>query len=161
MKSIIKYPMLFLFGGSIYYLLEIIFRGYSFPAMVACGGLCFIICGAINEKNRCMPLVLQQLVAAAGITAIEFLFGLVLNVLLGLHMWDYSNMPGNILGQICPQFTVLWFFLSALGIFLDDYIRWAFSEKRNHITTYSGRRKREEKENDKVTDYLKALVGNL
>ena len=109
MKSIIKYPMLFLFGGSIYYLLEIIFRGYSFPAMVACGGLCFIICGAINEKNRCMPLVLQQLVAAAGITAIEFLFGLVLNVLLGLHMWDYSNMPGNILGQICPQFTVLWF----------------------------------------------------
>lgn len=36
-----------------------------------------------------------------------------------------------------------------------------FSEKRNHITTYSRRRKREEKENDKVTDYLKALVGNL
>ena len=112
MKSIIKYPMLFLFGGSIYYLLEIIFRGYSFTAMIICGGLCFTICGAINEKNRCMPLVLQQLVAAAGITAIEFLFGLVLNVWLGLRMWDYSNMPGNILGQICPQFTALWFFLS-------------------------------------------------
>lgn len=118
MKSIIKYPMLFLFGGSIYYLLEIIFRGYSFTAMIICGGLCFTICGAINEKNRCMPLVLQQLVAAAGITAIEFLFGLVLNVWLGLRMWDYSNMPGNILGQICPQFTALWFFLSALGIIL-------------------------------------------
>lgn len=161
MKSIIKYPMLFLFGGSIYYLLEIIFRGYSFTAMIICGGLCFTICGAINEKNRCMPLVLQQLVAAAGITAIEFLFGLVLNVWLGLRMWDYSNMPGNILGQICPQFTALWFFLSALGIILDDYIRWVFSEKRSHITTYSGRRKREEKENDKATDYLKALVGNL
>ena len=99
--------MLFLFGGSIYYLLEIIFRGYSFTAMIICGGLCFTICGAINEKNRCMPLVLQQLVAAAGITAIEFLFGLVLNVWLGLRMWDYSNMPGNILGQICPQFTAL------------------------------------------------------
>ena len=67
MKSIIKYPMLFLFGGSIYYLLEIIFRGYSFPAMVVCGGLCFVICGAINEKNRCMPLVLQQLIASAGL----------------------------------------------------------------------------------------------
>lgn len=35
-------------------------------------------------------------------------------------------MPGNILGQICPQFTALWFFLSALGIILDDYIRWVF-----------------------------------
>ena len=126
MKSIIKYPMLFLFGGSIYYLLEIIFRGYSFPAMVVCGGLCFIICGAINEKNRCMPL-----------------FGLVLNVLLGLHMWDYSNMPGNFLGQICPQFTVLWFFLSAIGIFLDDYIRWVFfGEAKPHYHLF---RKKEER----------------
>lgn len=143
MKNIIKYPMLFLFGGSIYYLLEIIFRGYSFPAMVVCGGLCFIICGTINEKNRCMPLVLQQLIAAAGITAIEFLFGLILNVWLGLHMWDYSNMPGNILGQICPQFTALWFFLSALGIFLDDYIRWVFfREEKPHYHLF---RKKEER----------------
>ena len=155
MKSIIKYPMLFLFGGSIYYLLEIIFRGYSFPAMVVCGGLCFVICGAINEKNRCMPLVLQQLIASAGITAIEFLFGLVLNVWLGLHMWDYSNMPGNILGQICPQFTALWFFLSALGIFLDDYIRWVFFGEEKPHYHLSRRRKREEKENDKATDYSK------
>lgn len=133
MKNIIKYPMLFLFGGSIYYLLEIIFRGYSFPAMAVCGGLCFIICGTINEKSRCMPLVLQQLIAASGITVIEFIFGLILNVWLGLNMWDYSNMPGNVLGQICPQFMVLWFFLSAIGIILDDVIRWRlFGEEKPH-----------------------------
>lgn len=133
MKSIIKYPMLFLFGGSIYYLLEIIFRGYSFPAMAVCGGLCFIICGVINERSRCMPLVLQQLIAASGITVIEFIFGLILNVWLGLNMWDYSNMPGNVLGQICPQFMILWFFLSAVGIILDDVIRWRlFGEEKPH-----------------------------
>ena len=130
---IIKYPLLFLLGGSIYYLLEIIFRGYSFPAMMICGGLCFVLCGAINEKNRCMPLILQQLIAACGITAIEFLSGLILNVWLGLHMWDYSNMPGNVLGQICPRFMVLWFFLSAVGIILDDVIRWRlFGEEKPH-----------------------------
>ena len=133
MKNIIKYPMLFLFGGSIYYLLEIIFRGYSFPAMVVCGGLCFIICGVINERSRCMPLVLQQLIAASGITVIEFISGLILNVWLGLNMWDYSNMPGNVLGQICPQFMILWFFLSAVGIILDDVIRWRlFGEEKPH-----------------------------
>ena len=133
MKSIIKYPMLFLFGGSIYYLLEITFRGYSFPAMAVCGGLCFIICGVINERSRCMPLVLQQLIAATGITVIEFIFGLILNVWLRLNMWDYSNMPGNVLGQICPQFMVLWFFLSAVGIILDDVIRWRlFGEEKPH-----------------------------
>lgn len=143
MKAFLKYLTLFLVGGAFYYALEVLFRGYSFLAMAGCGGLCFIICGVINEKSRCMPLVLQQLIAASGITVIEFIFGLILNVWLGLNMWDYSNMPGNILGQICPQFMVLWFFLSALGIFLDDYIRWVFfREEKPHYHLF---RKKEER----------------
>ena len=147
MKVLLKYLTLFLVGGAFYYVLEVLFRGYSFLAMAGCGGLCFIICGVLNEKDRCMPLVLQQLIAAAGITAIEFLFGLILNVWLGLHMWDYSNMPGNILGQICPQFTVLWFFLSALGIFLDDYIRWVFfGEEKPHYHLFRKKEERRERE---------------
>ena len=77
MKKFIKYLTLFLIGGVFYYSLEVIFRGYSFPAMAVCGGLCFIICGVINERSRCMPLVLQQLIAASGITVIEFIFGLM------------------------------------------------------------------------------------
>lgn len=133
MKAFLKYLTLFLAGGAFYYALEVLFRGYSFLAMAGCGGLCFIICGVINEKSRCMPLVLQQLIAASGITVIEFIFGLILNVWLGLNMWDYSNMPGNIFGQICPQFMVLWFFLSAVGIILDDVIRWRFfGEEKPH-----------------------------
>ena len=80
-------------------------------------------------------------------TKVEFLFGLILNVWLGLHMWDYSNMPGNILGQICPQFTVLWFFLSALGIFLDDYIRWVFfGEEKPHYHLFRKKEERRERE---------------
>lgn len=133
MKVFLKYLTLFLVGGAFYYALEVLFRGYSFLAMAGCGGLCFIICGVLNEKDRCMPLVLQMAIAAFGITAIEFVFGLVLNVWLDLGMWDYSNMPGNILGQICPQFMVLWFFLSAVGIILNDVIRWRFfGEEKPH-----------------------------
>lgn len=133
MKAFLKYLTLFLVGAAFYYALEVLFRGYSFLAMAGCGGLCFIICGVLNEKDRCMPLVLQMAIAAFGITAIEFVFGLVLNVWLDLGMWDYSNMPGNILGQICPQFMVLWFFLSAVGIILDDVIRWRFfGEEKPH-----------------------------
>ena len=133
MKAFLKYLTLFLVGGAFYYALEVLFRGYSFLTMAGCGGLCFIICGVLNEKDRCMPLVLQMAIAASGITAIEFIFGLILNVWLGLNMWDYSNMPGTILGQICPQFMVLWFFLSAVGIILDDVIRWwFFGEEKPH-----------------------------
>lgn len=133
MKMFLKYLTLFLTGGTFYYALEVLFRGYSFLAMVGCGGLCFIICGVLNEKDRCMPLVHQMAIATCGITAIEFVFGLILNVWIGLGMWDYSNMPGNILGQICPEFTLLWFFLSAVGILLDDLIRWLlFGEEKPH-----------------------------
>ena len=141
MKKIIKYLTLFLIGGAFYYALAVLFRGYSFPAMAVCGGLCFIICGVLNEKDRCMPLVLQQLIAAFGITMIEFASGLILNVWLKLNMWDYSNMPGNIFGQICPEFTALWFFLSAVGIFLDDLIRWRiFGEEKPHYHLFKKRK---------------------
>lgn len=141
MKAFLKYLTLFLVGGAFYYALEMLFRGYSFLAMAGCGGLCFIICGVLNEKDRCMPLVLQMAIAAFGITAIEFVFGLVLNVWLDLGMWDYSNMPGNILGQICPQFMVLWFFLSAVGIILDDVIRWRFfGEEKPHYHLFRKRK---------------------
>lgn len=133
MKVFLKYLTLFLAGGALYYTLEVLFRGYSFLAMAGCGGLCFVICGVLNEKDRCMPLLLQMTRAACGITAIEFFFGLILNVWLGLNMWNYSNMPGNIIGQICPEFTLLWFLLSAVGIFLDDVIRWRFfGEEKPH-----------------------------
>lgn len=141
MKAFLKYLTLFLVGGAFYYAMEVLFRGYSFLAMVGCGGLCFIICGVLNEKDRCMPLVLQQLIAASGITVIEFIFGLILNVWLGLNMWDYSNMPGNVLGQICPQFMILWFFLSAVGIILDDVVRWRFfGEEKPHYHLFKKRK---------------------
>lgn len=141
MKNALKYLALFLIGGALYYCLEVLFRGYSFWSMVACGGICFIVCGLINERNRCMPLPLQMLIATCGITVIELEAGLILNVGLGLHIWDYSNMPGNFLGQICPQFTVLWFFLSAVGIVLDDVIRWKiFGEEKLHYHLWRWKR---------------------
>lgn len=141
MKNILKYLALFLIGGALYYCLEVLFRGHSFWSMAVCGGVCFIVCGLINEKKRCMPLPLQMLIAACGITVIELVTGLILNMWFGLHIWDYSNMPGNFLGQICPQFTVLWFFLSAIGIVLDDVIRWKiFREEKPHYHLWRWKR---------------------
>ena len=82
-----------------------------------------------------------MLIAACGITVIELTTGLILNVWLGLNVWDYSNMPGNFLGQICPQFTVLWFFLSAVGIILDDVVRWKiFEEEKPHYHLWRWKR---------------------
>lgn len=82
-----------------------------------------------------MPLVGQACICAAAITALEFVTGLVLNVWLGLGVWDYSHLAGNILGQICPQFTLLWLVLSVVGIVILDWMRYAVEGgKKPHYT---------------------------
>ena len=66
-------------------------------------------------------------------TAMELVVGIPLNLMLGLHIWDYSSLPFNLLGQICLPFTVLWFFLALLCIFVDDWLRHIlFHEERPH-----------------------------
>lgn len=134
MDKFTKYWMLFMIGGAIYCLIELLFRGHSYEAMFAVGGICFILIGLINEHTRrCMPLVIQMLIGAMIITAIELVSGIILNRWMGLGMWDYSHLPGNVLGQICPQFTALWFLLSAVGIVFDDMLRWIFfGEEKPH-----------------------------
>ena len=119
-------------GGTIYYMIELIWRGYSSLPMVLVGGLCFLFCGSINEFLGWAMLIWKQMfICAVGITAIEFLSGYILNIVLGLGIWDYSNMPFNIIGQICLPFTVAWYILSLLAIVLDDHLRyWIFGEEK-------------------------------
>lgn len=127
MKSIFKYIALFLVGGFIYYFLEILYRGYSHFSMIVVGGICFIFIGSINNIFKSNPpLLLQMFISSIGITSIEFISGIVINLWLNLNVWDYSNMPFNLLGQVCLNYTAIWFFLSLAAIFLDDFIRWKF-----------------------------------
>jgi uncharacterized membrane protein len=64
------------------------------------------------------------------VTILEFIAGCILNLWLGLNVWDYSDLPFNILGQICPQFTFLWLFISSYGIILDDFSRYGMGEEK-------------------------------
>lgn len=132
MKQLIKYGFLFLIGGLIYILLEIVTRGWSHWTMFILGGICFISMGLFNESaDWDMPLLLQMLYGGFVITLLELLTGLIVNIGLGWGVWDYSNVWGNVLGQICPKASAIWFFLSAVGIILDDYLRyWVFNEEK-------------------------------
>lgn len=102
--------------------------------MFILGGICFIYLGLINEALPwSMPLWQQILIGAAGITVLEFCTGCIVNLWLGWGVWDYSGMPGNILGQVCPQYMLLWLPVSLAGIVLDDWIRYRkFGEERPH-----------------------------
>ena len=131
MKHLIKYFILLLIGGVAYYCIEILARGFSHWTMFFVGGICFILIGIINEITPKMPLIHQMILSAVIITAIEFISGCILNLWLGLGIWDYSENFGNILGQICPKHTIYWFLLSSVGIVVDDYIRYfLFGEEK-------------------------------
>lgn len=132
MKKLCKYLFLFSVGGLIYYGIEIAWRGHSHWTMAILGGVCFILCGLINELLPwSMPLWQQMSLCALLITGAELAAGLVLNVWLGLGIWDYSRMPCNLWGQICLPYSALWIVLSVPAIVLDDWIRyWFFGESR-------------------------------
>lgn len=112
--------------------MEIAFRGYSHVSMIICGGLSFILSGALNQWSHFeMSLISQMFLSMMIITALEFATGLIVNVWLGLNVWDYSGMPYQFMGQICLLYSVLWMGLSLLCIIVDDLVRWKiFKEEK-------------------------------
>lgn len=130
--KILKHFILFSIGGLIYISIELLFRGYTHWSMFILGGLCFVIIGEINENlSWNMPFLLQMLIGCGVITLLEFISGSVLNLWLGLKIWDYSDLPFNLHGQICLLFSIIWYFISSICIVLDDYLRyWWFSEEK-------------------------------
>lgn len=132
MKKICKTIILFGIGGLLYICCELLFRGYSHWTMFLVGGLCFLCIGAINEIIPWeMPIWQQAFIGAVIVTAIEFVSGCIINIRLGWDVWDYSDMPFNILGQICLPFTMIWLVIAIVAVILDDYLRyWLFGEEK-------------------------------
>ena len=113
-----------------YYSMEMLFRGYSHYSMAILGGICFIACGLLNEfLSWSTSLLLQGIIGSGIITVLEFLTGVLVNIVLQLNVWDYSNMPLNVLGQVCLPFSLLWVIIAIGAIILDDYIRYCFFDE--------------------------------
>lgn len=123
--------LLWTWGGIVYYFLEVIWKllreepeRISWTMLVVAVILCVPVerCGA--ELPWSCPLWLQGLACAALVTAVELVAGLILNVWLCLGVWDYSHLPGNLWGQICPQFAAVWWGLCLMFIPVFDWLRW-------------------------------------
>ena len=134
LKITTKYLFLGVIGSIIYMNLEILWRGYTHWTMGVLGGICFICLGLINEVLPWdMPLLLQMFIGGMIITVLEFITGCVVNLWLGWNVWDYSELPFNLWGQISLFSSIVWVGLSLVGIVLDDFIRWKFfGEEKPH-----------------------------
>lgn len=133
-KTLFKYFVLGNIGGIVYIIIELLYRGHSHWTMFCVAAISFILIGLINEFiSWDMKLWKQMLIGSVIVTAMEFIFGYIINIKLEWHVWDYSALPLNIMGQICLPFSVIWFFISFIAIVADDYLRyWLFGEEKPH-----------------------------
>lgn len=109
-KESLQRAEIFGYGAAGYASLEILARGHTHWSMALAGGCCLLLMRRISRLHR--PVLVQAALCALGVTGVEFAFGAVFNLWLRQNVWSYSAMPGNLLGQVCPQYTLLWAGLS-------------------------------------------------
>lgn len=116
MRKTTEFLTVFLIGGAAYSIMEILWRGYTHWSMTLTGGVCFCILYALHSAKPPLPLFFRCALGCLTITGIEFLVGCTVNLWLGWQVWDYSGVPLNLLGQICPIYTLIWLALSFVSV---------------------------------------------
>lgn len=104
--------LMFAVGAACYPLAELAWRGRTHWTMSVTGGVCALLIHLCSRRLRRRSLLASCGAGCAVITCTEFAVGCVVNRLLGWNVWDYSHMPLNLLGQICPQYCGAWLVLS-------------------------------------------------
>jgi hypothetical protein len=96
-----------------------------------------------------IPMLALMFIFGFQITLIEFLFGLFLNKLLKLNIWDYSwagivikgkRYKLNLLGQINLYFSLLWILLVPTIIYISEVftaVLFDFEIKKSLLETYA------------------------
>ena len=131
LRTVPKTILTFIFGGVGYGLVEILWRGRTHPSMILTGGACLVIIRAITHAFKSRTVIFRCLVGTALVTSVEFLVGCVVNRWLGLAVWDYSGMRYNVLGQICPTYTALWFCISTPLVMIFSLAEQKTAKKRD------------------------------
>ena len=118
----------FLTGFFLYALIEIAARGYTHWTMALTGGTALMLVSIVFASAPAgMPPVMHCLCGAFVITALELTVGTAVNLHLHWHVWDYSRLPGNFCGQICPLYSTFWFLLCIPARHLTAALRRRFA----------------------------------
>ena len=89
-----------LIGSLVYSLLEVAARGFTHWTMTVTGGFLAIVLYLMNWYAPPHTRLLQYITGAIMITAVEMLVGVADNLILHWNVWDYTDMPLNLYGQI-------------------------------------------------------------
>ena len=135
-KRLSEYLFIWALGGSLYYTFELVFRGFSHWSMFVLGGICMVFFTVQGQMLHWQdPLWRQILRGTIFITVMEFITGIIVNKWMHLQVWDYTDQPFQLFGQICLPFALIFSGLCALGILLSGYLLyWLYGEEKPNFT---------------------------
>ena len=154
MTIVVIISTLFVLGSLFGYILELFFRrfvsqkkwmnpGFLTGPYLPIYGFGVVVLYAISNvplgiTSQAWDIIVRILIIGVGMTLVEFIAGLIFIKGMGIKLWDYSNRKGNIMGIICPIFSLAWLAVGCLYYFLlnpilVDGIAWI---SENLIYTY-------------------------
>ncbi len=128
--------MSFMLGGTLYALIEVIYKKNTHISMFIAGGLALCIINSLCCKHfDKKSLFIKCLMGSSIITVIEYITGIIVNKIMHLNVWDYSHLPFNVSGQICLLFSFLWFLITIPAISVCKVINKRCPDFKNNYFT--------------------------
>lgn len=131
LRKLSEYLFLWVVGGAVYYGVELFFRGFSHWSMFILGGICLMFfwwqASTLHWKD---PLWKQIIRCTIFVVSCEFITGIIVNKWLNWAVWDYSDQPFHLFGQICLPFAVIFSGFCAVGILVSGKLmQWIYREE--------------------------------
>ena len=134
MKYLVIVSTLFVIGSLLGWVIELFFRrfvsqkkwmnpGFLTGPYLPIYGFGVAVLYAVSNiplkiDNQVVDIIIRIIIIGVGMTLIEFIAGLIFIKGCGIKLWDYSNRKGNIMGIICPSFSLIWLVVGSLYSFL-------------------------------------------
>lgn len=134
--------LLFAFGSTLGWVLELLFRRYFTsrkwinpgflvgPYLPLYGfGVSILFILSISLRfdkwfniSNSLNIIITLLIMSLMMTLIEYIAGVIFIKGMGVKLWDYSDRWGNINGIICPLFSFLWSIVAVIFYFFINPI---------------------------------------
>ena len=134
MKYLVIISTLFVIGSLLGWVIELFFRRFvsqkkwmnpgflTGPYLPIYGFGVAVLYGVSNIplgiESQVLDIIIRVVMIGVGMTLIEFIAGLIFIKGFKIKLWDYSNRKGNIMGIICPIFSLAWLAVGSLYYFL-------------------------------------------
>lgn len=126
-KYLISFLFIYTLSGLAFYLVETLYRGYSYGIMFVCTGICGLGLALINDGGYRFETDyrIQVSTGAALCTFLNLIVGKLFNS--NYEIWDYRGMIGTLRifdSQVNLFFVGLWIIIAAIAIPILDFVQW-------------------------------------